>query len=33
MDVPIWTTIDTGLPDGSMVPLDRVVELLLKNRM
>ena len=33
MDVPLWTTIDTGLPDGSMVPLDRVVELLLENRI
>ena len=33
MDVPLWTSIDTGLPDGSMVPLDRVVELLLGNRM
>ena len=31
MDVPLWTSIDTGLPDGTMVPLDQVVQTLLRN--
>ena len=32
MDVPLWTSIDTGLPDGSMIPLPEVVKTLLRHR-
>lgn len=32
MDVPIWTSIDTGLPDGSMIELKQVVQTLLKHK-
>ena len=31
-DVPLWTSIDTGLPEGAFVPLDRVVETLMEHR-
>lgn len=32
MDVPLWTSIDTGLPDGSMIELKKVVQTLLTHR-
>ncbi len=32
MDVPLWTNIDTGLPDGSKIVLDKVVQTLLQNK-
>ena len=32
MDVPLWTSIDTGLPDGSMMELATVVQTLLHNK-
>ena len=32
MDVPLWTSIDTGLADGAMVPLKEVVQTLLRNK-
>ena len=31
-DVPLWTSIDAGLPDGEFVPLDRIVETLMEHR-
>ncbi len=31
MDVPLWTSIDTGLENGSMIPLDSVVKTLLNS--
>ena len=33
MDVPLWTSIDIGVPDDTMIPLNRVVETLLENKM
>ncbi len=32
MDVPIWTSIDTGLENGTKIPLNRTVETLMENR-
>lgn len=32
MDVPLWTSIETGLPDGSMIELKKVVQTLLTHR-
>ena len=32
MDVPLWTSIDTGVPDGGMIPLKEVIPTLLHNR-
>ena len=32
MDVPLWTSIDTGLPEGHMLPLNTVIPTLVGNR-
>lgn len=32
MDVPLWTSIDAGVPDGSMISLDSVITTLMAHR-
>jgi len=32
MDVPFWTNIKTDIPDGGLVPLDRVIPKLMRKR-
>ena len=32
MDVPLWTSIDTGIPEGELVPLNRVIPRIMEKR-